>query len=165
METLVSLKIQDTSTRYNILQRLGFGGQGTVYLAEDLEDPEQKLVALKQQDLDQMLGTIKNSILRQHQCLQCQLCTRCKHCQSCDTCKHKPLTVQGNSDLELLEESANEAKGILSKELLRLLREISSIQLKHLNIEDIYDSYISTDSKFIIISELAQQDLESYVEK
>ncbi|CDW78049.1 cmgc cdk [Stylonychia lemnae] len=162
METLVSLKIQDTPSRYNVLQKLGSGGQGGVYLAEDLQDPELRLVALKQQDLDQMLGMIRKSFLGQHQCLQCQLCTRCKHCQSCDSCKHKPLTIQQSKHLE---ESVNEAKGLLSKELLRFLREISSTQLKHLNIVDIYDSYISTDNKFIIVSELAHQDLENFVDR
>ncbi|CDW74837.1 camk family protein kinase [Stylonychia lemnae] len=162
METLVSLKIQDTAIRYNILQQIGSGGQGAVYLAEDLKDPDLRFVALKQQELDLMLGRIKNSILRQHQCLYCQLCTRCKHCQKCDSCKHKPHTIHQSKQLE---ESAHEAKGLLSRELLRLLREISSIQLKHLNIVTIYESYISTDNKFIIISEFAPQDLEKFVER
>ncbi|CDW78633.1 serine threonine-protein kinase [Stylonychia lemnae] len=61
------------------------------------------------------------------------------------------------------KESENLAQEEVSRELLRLLREISSIQLKHLNIVEIYDSYISTDNKFISISELAHQDLQDFV--
>ncbi|CDW74839.1 serine threonine-specific protein kinase [Stylonychia lemnae] len=161
MDHLVALKIQDTYQKYRILQKLGDGGQGDVYLAQDLEDPNLKVVALKQQKLDDMLGTIKTSIIKQHQCLQCQLCNLCNYCQQCNQCAHQPQSVL---DAKQFEEASNDAKQILSKELLRLLREISSIQLKHLNIVDIYDSFLSTDNKFIIISELAQQDLKKFVD-
>ncbi|CDW76125.1 camk family protein kinase [Stylonychia lemnae] len=162
MENLVCLKIQETYSKYRTLQKLGSGGQGGVYLAEDLRDPEQKFVALKQQELDEMVGMIKSSLLKQHQCLQCQLCTRCKHCQQCESCTHHPQSIH---QAQQNKESANEAKEMLSKELLRFLREISSIQLKHLNIVEIYDSFLSTDNKFIIISELAEIDLQKFVEQ
>ncbi|CDW72346.1 UNKNOWN [Stylonychia lemnae] len=67
MEHNVHLIIKDTLERYRIQESLGQGSQGTVYIAEDLEDPERKLVALKQQELDEMLKTIKASILREHE--------------------------------------------------------------------------------------------------
>ncbi|CDW80613.1 serine threonine-protein kinase [Stylonychia lemnae] len=161
MEHLVQLKIKDTADRYRILKKIGAGGQAVVYLAQDFEHPQQQLVALKQQELEEMLGKIKTTIIKQHQCTNCLLCNHCNHCQKCQNCQHKPLPHDQKKQIE----SENLAKEELSKELLRLLREISSIQLKHLNIVEIYDSYLSTDNKFISISELAQQDLKAFVEQ
>ncbi|CDW72679.1 tldc domain-containing protein [Stylonychia lemnae] len=52
-----------------------------------------------------------------------------------------------------------------SIEVLRLMREIASFQLRHPNIVEILDSYLTIDGKFIIISELADSDLTKYILK
>ncbi|CDW76558.1 serine threonine-protein kinase fused-like [Stylonychia lemnae] len=50
----------------------------------------------------------------------------------------------------------------LSIEVLRIMREIATFQLKHPNIVEILDSYLTIESQFIIISELAKYDLTEF---
>ncbi|CDW78956.1 camk family protein kinase [Stylonychia lemnae] len=50
----------------------------------------------------------------------------------------------------------------LSYEVLRILREIETFQLKHPNIVEILDSYLTIDCKLIIVSELAKYDLTEF---
>ncbi|CDW88988.1 serine threonine protein kinase [Stylonychia lemnae] len=51
----------------------------------------------------------------------------------------------------------------ISAELLRLFREISCNQLHHPNIVKTFDSYFTYDGGFVMTSELAQENLQSYV--
>ncbi|CDW88248.1 UNKNOWN [Stylonychia lemnae] len=110
----ISLKIRESSDGYKILDQIAHGLNASVFKAKDLKDKNNKIVALKQQDL---------SIL-------------------------------------------NFRKGEdLSNEVLRIMREIATFQLKHPNIVEILDSYLTSDSKFIIVSELAKYDLAEFTKQ
>ncbi|CDW77306.1 UNKNOWN [Stylonychia lemnae] len=133
----MSLQIQDTLSKYSQTKKVGKGFQGNVYEVWDILDPNKKPLAEKIQSLDEIYGKIKSSIINQHQ---------------------QPL----NS--EHLKEQVNKEKQKITKEILRMLREIASIQLKHLNIVEIHDSFLSNESEFITISELAEEDLYHFVQ-
>ncbi|CDW79219.1 UNKNOWN [Stylonychia lemnae] len=50
-------------------------------------------------------------------------------------------------------------------ELLRILREICTFSLRHPNITEVKESYLTNNNKFVIIQELADYDLTGYIEK
>ncbi|CDW73549.1 serine threonine protein kinase [Stylonychia lemnae] len=53
----------------------------------------------------------------------------------------------------------------LSQSMLRLFREIFCIQLSHPNIVQVHESFFSYDGNFVIVSELARENLFQYVNK
>ena len=49
--------------------------------------------------------------------------------------------------------------------IVRILREINALRLKHDNITEYIESFFTENNKFVIVTELAESDLKSFREK
>ncbi|CDW78416.1 tldc domain-containing protein [Stylonychia lemnae] len=109
------LKKTDQDRKYEIIAKIGKGGQGLVHKASYIDkNNKEQLVALKQQELSKIATNEKD----------------------------------------------------LNEQILRLAREISTFDLRHPNIVEVQDAFITFDSRLIIIiTELADKDLKQYYEE
>ncbi|CDW79390.1 tldc domain-containing protein [Stylonychia lemnae] len=60
--------------------------------------------------------------------------------------------------------ASNDADEFTQK-ILRMIREITTFELKHPNIVEVIDAHITVEKKFVIVSELAQNNLQKYVKE
>ncbi|CDW78758.1 protein kinase domain containing protein [Stylonychia lemnae] len=61
-----------------------------------------------------------------------------------------------------LKKLINDVPDNYSNEFIRILREINTFKLCHSNITKVYESYFTIQDQFVIITELAENDLKSY---
>ena len=62
IEKLLSLRIRDKDETYKTLEKIDEGGQGVIYLVEDMTDPKRKKYALKHQNIKRSLGNVESEI-------------------------------------------------------------------------------------------------------
>ncbi|CDW87813.1 tldc domain-containing protein [Stylonychia lemnae] len=78
---------------------------------------------------------------------------------------NKSVALKQQNLYKFVENANAKVKDKFTLEILRLIREIATFELRHPNIVEIEDAFLTSENKFVITSELAETNLETFVQR